>query len=370
MPKIKGLAVNVIKLVPANWKPEFPLRSFAFVIPGTGWPEPPPKRVKLPKPGEGVRRRPDGAPSGHPVDDATSSALKAAFAIRAFDIYTMSKCVNRLIAAGGGGRNPTKRPLLINEIFRKFGFPAPSLERLLQVGAKQSAERELRCASSLRPRLPPNLAVELEAAGCLEYLFQALGAEADGLSLIVRAQRVIEQQITGIRTVARDIRRGVVATTDGASTKVLGSEEFQKRNTLEYVDKIRLSLYTSVNSSQIWLDTVNLGGPVPEHELFNIATLVGKLATGQPVTLSCNSAKVLLNMIYEEEVFIGLERNILTVPQLARQNVCQMLWTVFDESSLVSLRAAVQSGFAEVRIDPITPVGYESAMLSLIFSIA
>ena len=132
-------------------------------------------------------------------------------------------------------------------------------------------------------------------ANIIQYFQNAAAQQLNALTLISRALEVCKRGQSGRRGIAHDLRNGDVPTDVTASRYVLGTEEFQADNYINYAEKFKLALFACVSPAYIWTDTAYLDPFIPEYEYFECAMLVGQLASGKVVEFPLHLARILLN---------------------------------------------------------------------------
>ena len=374
-------------ITPAGWRSSDPNRFFAFQLPNTVWTNVGGKHWKAPKPGQPHPSKPDGCPRGRPKDDETIKALKSSFAVRAYELGVLMQCASRMASQVPGCHcEPDTNIYSVEVLLDKSGIRAPEVEGLLKSGAKEAKIQEEACAPALRPRLTKNLALTLEKAALIDYkrnpisprnarfnetllaniiqYFQnAAAQQLNALTLISRALEVCKHGQSGSAKIAHDLRNGDVPTDVTASRYVLGTEEFQAGNYINYAEKFKLALFACVSPAYIWTDTAYLDPFIPEYEYFECAMLVGQLASGKVVEFPLHLARILLNRMVDHQKFMATGPHQLPARQEAAKWIRNMLLTVFDSNSLDHLDKSVRFGCPMIRVEPVTPQRYDEVMI-------
>ena len=302
------------------------------------------ERAASPKDPVGGNKKQDLADRGRPADDETLTSLKSA---RLLYIYKLSMVLKALYKWSKPKRSSEDAKL---HAFKHAGL-AMSAEAHKK-GSTFETQNEKACQSYLLPRTERRICRRWRDEGDSERLLLRAGELIDALRLIGKAIVAYELLARGKRHVAQESREGKVPSDGWVAKEMLGSPEKQKSVALTYVEKMQLCLYTGVNASQIWPDTVHLGDGAPETDLFHGATLVAALGAGRQVKATAMELRPLAAALLSLPRAIAERPDGVRAKSQALANVYAMLGSIAEMSALQAMLSAIVKKDGVITITP------------------
>ena len=290
-------------------------------------------------------KTPDLAKRGRPADDKTLASLKKA---RLVYIFRLTIVLRALYRCCKSAKSPEHA---IADAFTIAKLKMP-IEDTVKKGAALEKLSDEACVPHLRQRSERKLSRHWLEMGDRDQLLNRAAELVDVLRLINKALSAYTRLAEGKRRTMQVLREGKRPSDEWVTEAMLGSREQQEADHLTFVEKMQLALYTGINPSDIWVDTVHLGDGAPEKELFHGATLVAELGAGRRVKATTEELRPLALALLRLPHALSQAKGGVTAKPMALAHVYVMLRSIAEERDFRDMLRQILEKEGAITITP------------------